>query len=263
MIKKTPFFNDRVSGGGYMYEKLAKFYYKYPDEYQNEYNRRFTSYATVNLKLSIKPLKANEEFQCFYVNHQDLALDYSKIMKNTNIIQAMMMNLPTSVLQHYVQSKMVDELVNTNKIEGVRSTRAEMKRVLVIETPQKKIRFWSFVNTYRLLLENSARTKVENPQMIREIYDDLIADEMDANDSLDGKLFRANGVDVVDGSQKIIHKGVVPEEKIIASLEKMLIFLNDYPAPELYKIAIAHYYFGYVHPFYDGNVTQGYKIKVA
>jgi len=236
-----------------MYEKLAKFYYKYPDEYENEYQKRINDYAAVNLDLKIKPLKANEEFQCFYVNHQGLALDYSKIMKNTNIIQAMLMNLPTSVLQHYVQSKLVDELVNTNKIEGVRSTRAEMKRVLVIETPEKKTRFWSFVNAYRSLLENASLTKVETPQMIRKIYDELLAGEVDLDDQLDGVLFRANGVDVADGSQKVIHQGVVPEEKVIASLEKMLAFLNEYPAPVLHKIVIAHYYFGYVHPFYDGN----------
>lgn len=57
---------------------------------------------------------------------------------------------------------------------------------------------------------------------------------------------------------KEIHRGITSasgtEEYIIFIMNKLLNFLNnDTKCNELVKNAIFHYYFGYIHPFYDGN----------
>lgn len=56
------------------------------------------------------------------------------------------------------------------------------------------------------------------------------------------------------GTGKVIHRGITLEKEIIKSIEEMIFFLNkESSIPAITRIAIAHYYFGYIHPFYDGN----------
>ena len=51
----------------------------------------------------------------------------------------------------------------------------------------------------------------------------------------------------------IVHNGIMPEDKIIDYMDKCLDILNNDSLDVLIRIAIVHYLFSYVHPFYDGN----------
>ncbi|CAH2462545.1 MULTISPECIES: Fic family protein [Bacillus cereus group] len=240
-----------------MYERLSKIYYKDSSGYQAEYEKRINSYGTVKLPFRIKPFKGSDEFECFYVNHMELDILHEKIIKQSNEIQFIADKLPPIAIRQYIQAKLVDELMSTNEIEGVQSTRAEMTDAMAVREKkatktQKKVRHLSLVNSYFKLLADK-NGKITSLEQIKEIYDSLVKDEIKEEDQLDGEIFRSGPVDVVTSTQKVIHKGIYPEMLIQSSLKDLINYLNEYNAPMLYKIAIAHYYFGYIHPFYDGN----------
>ena len=97
----------------------------------------------------------------------------------------------------------------------------------------------------------------KTPQEIRTIYDKIMDGELPDSKLPDGKIFRAEGVDITAGGVKVVHKGVEPEDKIIEVVETMLQMVQRDDMPEMISALASHYLFEYAHPFYDGNGRTG------
>ena len=158
------------------------------------------------------------------------------------------------MLEQFILSSIVDEVRATSDIEGIHSTRKEIKEV--VSGTVQSARFSSIVDKYKSILTDSTPMQFKTCEDIRAFYDEFIHKEVTANDpthKLDGDLFRRDSVDITSGSGKILHRGIQPEKRIIELLNVTLKILHNPDMPLLARIAIFHYLFEYIHPFYDGN----------
>ena len=218
------------------YESLEKIYYTRPQEHVEAYHSRFDSPMTRHFDFPIQELLSEEVYR-----------------KHEELLQALRA-VPPLVLEQFVLSSLVDEVRATSDIEGVHSTRREIKEVVTGVT--RSARFSSIVGKYQNILEDSSQMNFQTCQDVRTFYDEFAHKEVvliNPTDELDGMLFRRDSVEVTSPTGKILHRGVHPESRIIQMLGVALDVLNSTDIPLLARVAIFHYLFEYVHPFYDGN----------
>ena len=240
------------------YDDLKKLSYGSKRTYMAEYEKRFQSADAVHLDFMIG------ENQAFFLPCSEVTELVFEILKIDKQVLIISKRLPEMALIQYSYKCMIDEIVLTNKIEGVHSSRREISDVLDELHRQsmrknKAKRFRGIVTHYSKLLSKE-QIPTETCQDIRKLYDELVLPEVQAENRAhvpDGKLFRKDPVDIYNTAGKSIHTGVCPEEKIIEDLGKALAFLHDDSVHELYRTCLFHYLFEYIHPFYDGNGRLG------
>ena len=228
------------------YELLSKIIYKKPTEYESIYDARFNSEASIKL-----PIKIHENVG-FIFNTNEITKLLVKIYKTINKINLLRTHLPNIAINSYIIKSLKDEIALTNEIEGVRSTRKEIEDAIDSIKNDKSARFKGLVDKYFKLISNEI-IPLNNCEDIRTIYDALVLPEIEKENLPDGILFRKEPVQVVSATQKEKHRGIMPESKIIESLDLCLDFLKNDDIDSLTKISAFHYLFGYIHPFYDGN----------
>lgn len=238
------------------YIPLYEIYYKQNNEWFQEYQKRFNNLFAKHLDITIKEFNREKEFQLFYCHTEYIVTLQNKIMFDFLRLQKLFNLLPSAGIDQFLKSCMIEEIQSTNEIEGVRSTRKEIREAIFAQGKYNPdVRLWGIVNKYNKII-NDENIKLKTCEDIRNLYDDFILDEIKRNntsDIPDGNIFRKNSVDIVSGTQKTIHRGVYPESKIIDYMTKALQFLQDDSVSIFIRIAVFHYLFGYIHPFYDGN----------
>ena len=236
------------------YLPLGKAFYKYSEsEYKKAYDNRFNASETIHLDLSIHDDPA---FLCQNAEILLLCLQINKVDKKIQKLRVAKHGLPGIALQQFSRRCLIDEVVLTNDIEGVTSTRREIGDILekVNESRGEK-RFYGLVKRY-LLLQSQENIPLNTCEDIRNLYNTLVLPEVEKDhpeNVPDGKIFRKDSVSVNSPSQREIHRGIVPEEKIIEYMEKALRFLHNQEYELLIRVSVFHYLIGYIHPFYDGN----------
>ncbi len=241
----------RISDKTQNYSKITKLlvkpiFYKKPTEYESIYDARFNSEASIKL-----PIKIHENVG-FIFNTNEITKLLVKIYKTINKINLLRTHLPNIAINSYIIKSLKDEIALTNEIEGVRSTRKEIEDAIDSIKNDKSARFKGLVDKYFKLISNEI-IPLNNCEDIRTIYDALVLPEIEKENLPDGILFRKEPVQVVSATQKEKHRGIMPESKIIESLDLCLDFLKNDDIDSLIKISAFHYLFGYIHPFYDGN----------
>lgn len=238
------------------YQSLYSLYYKSQNDYESEYQGRFHSAVARHLSLSVSQFGRQAEHTAFFCYTEEIALLQDEIMASFQKFTQIDRKLPDFAMPIYLQTCIIEEIKSTNDIEGVRSTRREIMEALGRPASERhKLRLGSLVNQYQNIISGQDIC-LDSCLALRNLYDEVIADEIrrdNPHNLPDGKIFRRDSVDIVSSTQKTIHRGIYPEEKIVAYMDKALEVLHDETMPIFVRVAIFHYLFGYIHPFYDGN----------
>jgi Fic family protein len=231
------------------YKPLSKLFYGANQEYINTYNQRFSSENCTKLDFDIAGNPA------FFLRTPELYEKVVNIYKIDKIVLYLKNMIPGVAIEQFKNSSLIDEVLLTNKIEGVYSTRREISKILeTLDSNDKNKRFKGLIQKYKMLGKD--KINLNTCEDIRAIYDELVLNEVkeaDKDNVPDGDTFRAGTVSVYSLTDKEIHRGVFPESKIKEYMDKSLQMLKDDKINIMFRIAIFHYLFGYIHPFYDGN----------
>ena len=239
-------------------ENIFEIWHKVKDkEYAEQtYKMRFSGETTVHTGLRIHPMKQRRDFELYYVPTEEMLLKIEAINHNDRELVRLGNSLPGVAQDRFLLNIISEELHSSNEIEGVKSSKreiAESTKKIAAGKGSAKLRMHSMINSYLKLRERSLKLPDE-PRDIRKIYDFITQGEIDNENLPDGEIFITEGADISGNAYgKVIHHGVYGENKIIEHIEAMLGFLENQNMPLLVWLAIAHYYFGYIHPFYDGN----------
>lgn len=192
---------------------------------------------------------------------RELSLLNEQVLRRERRIASRMRELPLVAQGAMIRGLIVDEVVSTNELEGVHSTRRQINELLqsdsLSQDPLQQKRFRELAKLY-IGLTDRQRPRPQKPEDIRLIYDSVMDGEpLKASDRPDGKLFRKDKVDIIGPGNRVVHEGVYPEREIIFAIEKMLVVAGSEEMPETFSSIVSHFIFEYIHPFYDGNGRTG------
>ena len=168
----------------------------------------------------------------------ELVRELDKATKN---LEDLLTDLPPIASHELLRACIVDEIVQTNQIEGIFSTRKDVFRIIDDARVSKKEKTRSIANKYYLLL-HQAPENVLCLQDVRRQYDQLMLDALNPRDIPDGEYFRKNSVSVADGA-RIVHNGLFPEKVIQNAIQVYLDMINGDDLHVFEKLAATHYIF--------------------
>lgn len=246
------------------YRAMRKIYFeKGAKEALQEYDNRLNSPCCLKIGMDIAGYSA------FVLTTPEIINLIEGIYRHDRRLISLKLRLPDVAFERYVNNALAEEIIQTNEIENVHSTKRDIHETIEglckpsSETMQLKFR--DMVLKYQTVLNGESDIPVTCGD-VRTIYDELMLDEIrseDETDIPDGQIFRKGPVSVFDAHDVKIHNGIFPEKEIISRMEIALRFLNNEEISPLVRAAVFHYLFAYIHPFYNGNGRMARYLTVA
>lgn len=158
---------------------------------------------------------------------------------------------PQSGVAAFGLQAMEDEIHNTLKIENIDSSRDSIRRILCGYAPitEDENRILGMKKGLEFISNRSNRINEDN---LHELYQLTVGDFLDSDNLLlPNAYYRHDHVYVIGG--KDVHEGL-SFEKLPTYMNEFVAFIQEETAmDDLVKAALIHFYFAYLHPYFDGN----------
>lgn len=241
------------------YKSLAKTFY------MDSSSERFAhleqlAHTRMHSESSFRTDIESDAGEFFLAVPRELSVLNEVILRQERQVSLALSELPLIAQGALIRSLVIDEVVCTNELEGIHSTRRQINDLLEHDlVSSRDIEHKRFRELTRLYLEltGSDRRLPQTPEDIRHIYDRVMQGENLGNDTPDGILFRKDSVEVIGRGSRVLHTGLAPESKIISAVGRMVNLATSADIPETYSAIVSHFLFEYIHPFYDGNGRTG------
>ena len=161
-----------------------------------------------------------------------------------------------------------EEIISTCAIESIDFSRDSVRNILKGYAPkdEQENRIMGLKKGFEFICADNEITE-EN---IYKLYMTAVGGFLDDADKLKGKSFYRHD-DVFVMSDRVEHKGI-SADKVEFYMKQLIKFINaDDGINDLLKAAVIHFYFCFVHPYFDGNgkmarllhlwflINKGYK----
>ena len=245
--------------------EIVKYQHEYDTDFsvETEYQRRLNNVSAVVTQLHPlldykKDGRQTKQYPLFFIYTAEMVKLFSKFDRNSwKLVQASQ-DLPEAAVSHFLDNLLLDEIINTNRIEGVKTDATELSAIIKSIGNHPKGQRKQLGSMVRLYQGNLL--KINCLQDFRDIYDELLRGEIPADKQPNGQLFRdelPDGTIVIGSAAKIVHVPPVSELAISEALSSLISFMNKADLPAIFKALITHFFFENTHPFLDGNGRMG------
>lgn len=231
-------------------ESVTKLFYKLNKEEFNKKLEKLKSSSISFLSFTKSPFFFNDNYEIDNLV-TNLHINFYKF-------DFFIDELGENIKTHILKSFLIEEIKSTNKIEAIFSTKKDIFKTLENidkeNSKDKKIKF--IVKAYINLLTLKTNSEKENHETLKKLYKNLFDKIIDKEDKIDGKFYRKRSVFIFDGFENV-HKGLSSEKEIIKGIDDFLKVYNSNKLDLFINVALSHFLFEFIHPYYDGNGRFG------
>ncbi len=221
--------------------EISKDYYNYPlAKLVHKYTKDDVTFITEYYKnTNLKSIKLYDFYdnKLLYNDLYEIKKDFFQNLTNKHIHS-----------NSYYKNSLIQEIKATLSIENIGSTRKEISELIEGKIPnnedQKKLK--GIIDGYKYIANINNKITTEN---IAKLYKIAIVKTLSENDYLKNKYMYRNDKIYVGKS----HEGInyIKIEKAVNNLVNYINTKDN--TNELTKASIIHFYFSYIHPYFDGN----------
>lgn len=242
------------------YKPLSKLFYMdaSSDRYKN--NEELAA-ARLGADASFRLGVTTGAGELFLAVPHELSVLNERVLRMERKVSLSLNSMPPVARGSLIRDLVINEVVSTNELENIHSTRRQINEVLEDaggEGESLAVRRFRELAKLYLGLSDPSVTVPQTLEDIRSVYDRVMAGEPLGKSELpDGVLFRRERAEVIGRGGKVLHEGAYPEAAIEEGLTKMMQIASSEEMPQTFGAILSHYIFEYVHPFYDGNGRTG------